>query len=413
MRYNDSLDGFLHGLRVLHAQLSGNEAARTSHRSGLKARMKNAVKMVLIIERAEKIKESFPEFLVPLTRLAELSKVDIHTIFISQSPWEEIKPSMGAAVDPFHLSVRPPSQEDTRRILVSRFPTDADVSAAPHAYHPALAQLYAQYVDALCSICTPFTRDPHELSYVAAAQWPSFVAPVLDAQKDANQFHPVPEDVRLRLLRAFLPSFTAALEALYPRRLHARTWSQTPDITDGPESDEKSVEMAIRSLSSLQKYILLAAFLASSNPPRTDMRMFARSRETRSKRRRGGGTRKAPQRSGSAPAKVPQRLAGPAAFPVDRMSAILAVLLEEYDLETRTISKEFTQLGEYTEMELVRVHTFGAIAELSAAHLLLRVSLPDRLDGPPMFKCGISYDVALALGRELRVPMLDLIWESG
>jgi hypothetical protein len=72
MRYNDSLDGFLHGLRVLHAQLSGNEAARTSHRSGLKARMKNAVKMVLIIERAEKIKESFPEFLVPLTRLAEL-----------------------------------------------------------------------------------------------------------------------------------------------------------------------------------------------------------------------------------------------------------------------------------------------------------------------------------------------------
>ena len=126
VRYNDSLDGFLHGLRVLHAQLSDNESGQTSHRSRLKARVKNAVKMVLIIERAEKIKESLPEFLVPLTRLAELvrrpatalllinalkSKVDIHTIFISQSPWEEIKPSMGAAVDPFHLSVCPPSQE--------------------------------------------------------------------------------------------------------------------------------------------------------------------------------------------------------------------------------------------------------------------------------------------------------------
>ena len=232
---------------------------------------------------------------------------------------------MGAAVDPFHLSVCPPSQEgahmvfcfypaimfllaDTRRILVSRFPTDGDISATPHAYHPALAQLYAQYVDALCSICTPFTRDPLELSYVAAAQWPSFVSPVLEAQKDANQFHPVPEDVRMRLVRAFLPSFTAALEALYPRRMHARTWSQTPDITDGPESDEKTVDVATCSLSVLQKYILLAAFLASSNPPRTDMRMFARSRETRSKRRRGGGTRKAPQRSGSAPAKVSMTL---------------------------------------------------------------------------------------------------------
>lgn len=58
---------------------------------------------------------------------------------------------------------------------------------------------------------------------------------------------------------------------------------------------------------------------------------------------------------------MPQRLSGPAAFPVDRMSAILAVLLEEYDLETRAISKEFTQLGEYTETELVRVHTSGAV----------------------------------------------------
>lgn len=111
------------------------------------------------------------------------------------------------------------------------------------------------------------------------------------------------------------------------------------------------------------------------------------------------------------------------------MSAILAVLLEEYDLETRVIGKELTQLGEYTEMELIRAHTYGAvclriqycyaganiaekIAELSAAHLLLRVSPPDRLDGPPMYKCGISYDVALALGRDLRVPMLDLIWEA-
>ena len=73
VRYNDSLDGFLHGLRVLHAQLSDNEAGPTSHRSRLKARtQKNTVKMVLIIERAERIKESLPELLVPLTRLAEL-----------------------------------------------------------------------------------------------------------------------------------------------------------------------------------------------------------------------------------------------------------------------------------------------------------------------------------------------------
>ena len=228
---------------------------------------------------------------------------------------------MGAAIDPFHLSVYPPSQEgtclftcsrlaedsdstDTIRILTSRFPTDGDLVAAPHAYHPALAQLYAQYVNALYSICSPFTRDPHELAYVAAAQWPSFIAPVLEAQKGATEFHNIPEDVRLRLLRVFLPGFSAALEALLPRRTHSLAWSRMPDLNEGPSVDDKNVEAITRSLPTLQKYILLSAFLASSNPPRTDMCMFSRNREARSKRRRGGGTRRTPQRSTSAPAKV-------------------------------------------------------------------------------------------------------------
>jgi len=234
----------------------------------------------------------------------------------------------------------------------------------------------------------------------------------LEAQKGATEFHNIPEDVRLRLLRVFLPSFSAALEALLPRRTHSLAWSRMPDLNEGPSVEDKNVEAITRSLPTLQKYILLAAFLASSNPPRTDMRMFSRNRETRSKRRRGGGTRRMPQRSTSAPAKLPQRLVGPAAFPLDRMNAILATLLEEHDLDSRTIGPEFTQPGEYTETELMRVHTSGAITELAAAHLLFRVSPPDRLDGPPMYKCGLSFEIALELGRDLGVPMLDLIWEA-
>ena len=124
----------------------------------------------------------------------------------------------------------------------------------------------------------------------------------MEAQKGVAEFQTIPEDLRLRLLRVFLPSFTAALEALLPRKMHASAWSRTSDLNEGPSVDEKGVETVARSLPTLQKYILLSAFLASSNPPRTDMRMFARSRETRSKRRRGGGMRKTPQRSASSPA---------------------------------------------------------------------------------------------------------------
>ncbi|KAI0260757.1 origin recognition complex subunit 5 C-terminus-domain-containing protein [Gloeopeniophorella convolvens] len=418
MRYNDSLDGFLHGLRALQSQLSDDVQSQGRGVGEGKGKLRSQgrakdVKMVLVVDRAERLKVTLPELVVPLTRLAELSGVDIRTIFIAQSPWEDIKPPVGAAIDPFHLAVRPPSQEGVLQILLSRFPSDGDPSASPHAYHPALASLYAQYASVLYSTCAPFTRDPQELAYIAAAHWPGFVAPILNAQGGATDFQPIPEDVRLRLLRAFSPTFTTALEALLPRRTHAGAWCRAIDVDDTRGIDEKDAETAARSLPTLQKYILLAAFLASSNPARTDMRMFARHRDPRSKRRRGGGSRKAPQRNTSAPAKVPQHLIGPVAAPLDRLSAILAILLEEHDFETRAIGPEFSQPGEYTEAEISRVHISGAIAELAAARLLLRMSPPDRLDGTPMYKCSIPYDAALALGRELHVPMLDLIWETG
>ena len=63
--------------------------------------------------------------------------------------------------------------------------------------------------------------------------------------------------------------------------------------------------------------------------------------------------------------QLPQRLVGPAAFPLDRMNAILATLLEEHDLDSRAIGPEFTQPGEYTETELMRVHTSGAVCVLA------------------------------------------------
>ena len=76
VRYNDSLDGFLHGLRALQIQLCGDETEVRSPRKGKgKARAQHktkVVKMVLVVDRAERLKESLPGLLVPLTRLAEL-----------------------------------------------------------------------------------------------------------------------------------------------------------------------------------------------------------------------------------------------------------------------------------------------------------------------------------------------------
>lgn len=43
---------------------------------------------------------------------------------------------------------------------------------------------------------------------------------------------------------------------------------------------------------------------------------------------------------------------------------------------------------------------------------LHRASAPEKIDGPPTFRCGISYEAAMALGRDLGVGVRDLMWES-
>lgn len=80
-RWNESVDGFVHGLRAVYAAMG--KANPTKNPSGKgKGKQKETVdenthqerdrSMILVVERAERLKEASPELMVPLTRLAEL-----------------------------------------------------------------------------------------------------------------------------------------------------------------------------------------------------------------------------------------------------------------------------------------------------------------------------------------------------
>ena len=304
-----------------------------------------------------------------------------------------------------------PHRTDTQELLVSAYPTSADSSTSsvdPDVYHPALKPLYAHFIATLYSTCSPFTHDPTELAYIAAARWPGFIQPVLDAhrglldelasggedgeerdQREPPELQPPTEDTRLRLIRLFTPSLTAALEALYPRLSNATHWARVhappPDLlllppgsapnalaaqvatnaaklnahTDGHGPTEAGIEALPR----MAKFILVAAFLASTNPARSDLRMFGRGPDERTKRRRrkvGTPRKPKPGTTGTA-VKIPQRLLGPTTFPLDRLIAIMGVLLEENDADTRPVAPQYVLPGEYTEMEIARVALYANV----------------------------------------------------
>ncbi|KII85482.1 hypothetical protein PLICRDRAFT_44784 [Plicaturopsis crispa FD-325 SS-3] len=420
-RWNDNVNAFLQGLVAVSSVETGKGKAKETEHA-------NATRMVIVIERAERLKDTLPELIVPLTRLSELTRTEITTVFVSDVRWEDIKPSLGASPDPFYIDIPPPDKQAILQRLVSSFYTTSS-SSQSLVYHPSLASLHEQFVSVVYSTCAPFTQDPNELAYIAAARWPGFVQPVLDEHErnaednDELELAPPGEDARMRLIRLFTPSLTAALEALHPRLTNATDWARDnapkPNLLSarlapapaarnakGDKKDDSGLDVLPR----MSKFILVSAFLASTNPSKTDLRMFGRGPDERKRRRKkGGATRKASK--SNAVAKISQRLLGPSPFPIDRLLAILGVLLEENDVDTRPPAPEFMIPGEYSEMEINRVQVYGAIMELTSMRLLHRTSPPDRLDGPPMFKCGVSYDVALALAREVEVPLNDLLWD--
>lgn len=203
--------------------------------------------------------------------------------------------------------------------LASLYPQSPTVhennNISPDTYHPELKQLYIHFLDTLYSICSPFTTDPDELAYIAAARWPGFVKPLLDGRRQLLEAGHSEDEVgfqvdlepRLQLIRLFNPTMTDALKSLYPRHMSALEWARTnmppEDILTQDQARSRSKASQAnnseslnpylsQSLSRMAKFILVAAFLASTNPAKSDLRMFGRGPDERKKRRRGGTVRR-------------------------------------------------------------------------------------------------------------------------
>lgn len=210
-----------------------------------------------------------------------------------------------------HISAHKPFP-DAAKIIASRYPTLS--SEDPRLYHPALRSLYSHFVAVVCDVCFPYTHNPYELQYIAAARWPGFVQPILeehqaklvDAGEDQsdNDIQPPSEDVRLRLTRLFSSTLSNGLEWLYPRRTNASDWARAnappPDllsnlppggkITPVNPSSILGTASLLSHLPRLSKFILVGSFLASTNPAKSDLRMFGRGLDDKKRKRKARAT---------------------------------------------------------------------------------------------------------------------------
>lgn len=133
-RYNENFDAFVHGVQAVYTDATvamgrmndvGKGKGRASDHAGPTPRM------VLMVERAERLKDNLPELVVPLTRLSELVRlallarrtpadrchvesqahIDIVTVFISDVQWQDIRPPLRSSPEPYYIDVSPLSKQ--------------------------------------------------------------------------------------------------------------------------------------------------------------------------------------------------------------------------------------------------------------------------------------------------------------
>lgn len=212
--------------------------------------------------------------------------------------------------------------------------------------------------------------------------------------------------------------------------------AEAPASPSKKAKETEPVSALSTSLPVIAKLLLVASFLASHNPPRTDIRLFATvAEEGTPKKRKGGGTRKSPRKASKATAAAVQgkriaRLTGPSAFPVERMLAIYEGLVEHLSGErrrARLVEAEFdvgsqvrlaTWLGLAPRVSIL-ARLLGwcsgthdrQIATLLSLRLLLPTSAAtltaggfDKLNGVKL-KSNIQWDEAKALSGELGIVL--------
>ncbi|XP_068200417.1 origin recognition complex subunit 5-like [Palaemon carinicauda] len=128
------------------------------------------------------------------------------------------------------------------------------------------------------------------------------------------------------------------------------------------------------------KFLLIAAYLASYNPARTDRRFFVKHH---GKQRKTHHMIKAKEKSSS-------QLVGPKPFPLDRMMAIFYSIVEDKVTPTANI--------------------FSQISTLVTLKLVTQVGGDDQLDAPK-YKCAVSLNFIRGIARTVGFDIIRYLYD--
>lgn len=326
---------------------------------------------ILVVDHADRLLRLTPPTLIAsLLRLSDLTGRRVCVILISQLVWDRLRPRPGCR-DPLILHFDAYSEDQMRRILEADCPLEEQPDP----------RLYAAFVELVVKVFRHACKNINELRFIVSALFPKYLEPTRAAEAPLRR-DPV------KLYARIEPYFRTMLAKLYLRDVSALELDASLDAADAEDAAKRAA--AVRGLAFYVKFLVIAAFLASYNPPRLDARYFSRGNEGATSTARGrasGGAAAAPS---SASGRVRQQLLGPKSFPVDRMLAIF------YSILDRPLDST------------VDIHI--QISTLVSLRLLTQVTSLDGLEAVK-YRCNVPFEMVRELADSVQLDVHRLLYD--
>lgn len=351
---------------------------------------------VLVFDRAERLRNMDHSIMCTFLRLREFCNLNICTIFVTHLIYDNFYFKMGVR-EPIKLFFPNYNKEELFKIIFMhqksfvRYLTsnhDIDCDIKEELEKP---ELFANFLNAFLSVFYRPCRDLIELQHMARVNFVKYCEPIVKNDIKSTDL--------TKLWRHIAPILKTSLELLYLRVNSSKPMVTSPgkENTDRVEPQIYNFENTLKEellstktfaqsfeLPYYAKFLLIAAYLASYNPPKEDKRLFMKNH---------GKQRKRLQQV-KAKAKISEKLntqLGPKIFTLDRLLAIFYAILEE---KIGLTSNLLAQIATLVELKLIA----------GSKEIDLDTS---------KYKCIVGYDfisaVAQTVGFNVRKYLYDFI----
>ncbi|KAL2041811.1 hypothetical protein N7G274_005595 [Stereocaulon virgatum] len=264
-------------------------------------------KFIMIFDGIDNQRNAAPTLLPAIVRLGEVLP-NLTTILVVRSLQPHLLHKPGIP----HIHFPPYTRAETLSIL-SQSPLLIHAPLSPEfdssqdtANNEDSAWLWARFTAAVWdSFGQSVARDIVSFRVVCSGLWGPFIQPILDGHYGAREFSKL-----LIKGRGLLQSETALVDSILPI---------------APAAPNVKASKPSHILPYYPAHLLIAAYLASHNPPKHDITLFSKTSISK-RRKRGGGTALTPQRP-SKYRKISRKLLGPQPFPLERLFAIFHAIL--------------------------------------------------------------------------------------